>query len=190
MAKKHLRKSLWTLYALKLDPSSFSLAFSWRHHFADFLESFRFLLRVGETVWLSPDEPERVSRRSFSTSAAISAMRTCAQRSLRSAAAAAAGFASFAFLTIAHNCVLFKVFSRWTFLTMPWIFLSFSWVWRAISRNRFAREWTGWGKKDKRQTGYADPGGRWRRGPKAKSSGNGRLFNLYFIHETSQCDVA
>ncbi len=36
-----------------------------------------------------------------------------------------------------------------------------------------------------RQTGYANPGGRWRGGAEAKSSRNGRLFNLYFIRGTS-----
>jgi hypothetical protein len=46
------------------------------------------------------------------------------------------------------------------------------------------------GKKDERRTGYADPGRRWRGEPEAKTLANGRLFKLYFIHKTSQGDVA
>jgi hypothetical protein len=55
-------------------------------------------------------------------------------------------------------------------------------VWIAISRNRYDREWTGGGEKDKRQTGYADPDDRWRWEAEAKSLENVWLFNLYFIH--------
>jgi hypothetical protein len=80
---------------------------------------------MGETVWSSPHEPERGFRRSFSTSAAISAMKVCAQGRLWSAAAAA-GFLSFGFLIIAQNNILFKAFSQWTFLTISCVFLSFS----------------------------------------------------------------
>ena len=45
---------------------------------------------------VTPDKPERDSRLSFSTLAAIPAIKVCAQRSLWSAADAA-GFFSFAF---------------------------------------------------------------------------------------------
>ncbi len=55
------------------------------------LGSFRSLLRVGETVWLSPHEPERVFRQPISTSAA---MKVCAQRRIKYPA----GFPPTAFL--------------------------------------------------------------------------------------------
>jgi hypothetical protein len=63
---------------------------------------------MGETVLSSPHKPERDLRQSFSTSAAIPAMKVCAQRSLWSAAAS---FPSFAFVKIAQNCVLVKALS-------------------------------------------------------------------------------
>jgi hypothetical protein len=66
---------------------------------------------MGETVRSSPHEPERDLRRSFSTSAAIPAIKVCAQRSLRSATAAV-GFPSFGFLIIAHNYILVKALSK------------------------------------------------------------------------------
>ncbi len=141
---------------------------------------------MGETVWSSPHEPERGFRRSFSTSAATSAMKVCAQGCLWSAAS----FPSFGFLIIAQNNILFKAFSRWTFLTISCVFLSFSWLWRVVSRNRYDWEWVGWGEKEERRTGYADVGRRWRGEAEAKTSANGRLFKLYFIHKTSQGDVA
>ncbi len=127
-------------------PIFISLPFSWRHHLADFSESFRSVLRVGETVWLSPPKPERVSWRSFSTSAAISAMRACAKRNLRSAASAA-GFPSFTFLTIALNCVLVK-----TCHSGPsWQFCEYSYAFHG-SGERFheiAMKENGWGKERK-----------------------------------------
>jgi hypothetical protein len=86
------------------------MAFSLHHHLADFLDSFRSLLREGKMFYLSPHKPERDSRQSFSTSAAIPAMKVCAQRSLLCAVAAAC-FASFTFLIIAHNCILVKALS-------------------------------------------------------------------------------
>jgi hypothetical protein len=47
---------------------------------------------------------------------------------------------------------------------------------RAISQNRYDREWMGLGEKDKRRTGYADLGGRCRGGgAEAKPLASGLL---------------
>jgi hypothetical protein len=54
--------------------------------------------------------------------------------------------------------------------------LKLSWLWRAISQNRYDGKWMGYGEKDKRRTGYADPGDRWRRESEAKLLANGWFF--------------
>jgi hypothetical protein len=53
----------------------------------------------------------------------------------------------------------------------------------------YDREWTGYGE-NQQETGYANPGHRWRGGTEAKSLANGLLFKLYFIHAASPCIVS
>jgi hypothetical protein len=101
------------------------------------LGKLQILVKSGGTHLLSPHEPERVSHWSSSTSAAISTMKVFAQRCHLSAATTA-DFPSFAFLIIAHSCILIKAFL--TFLIISCIFFRLSWLWRALSQNRYDGE--------------------------------------------------
>jgi hypothetical protein len=94
-----------------------TLSLSVRNHIANFLESFRSLLRMGESVWSSPPEPEQVFRQSFSASGVISAMKVITKRCFLSATTAAS-FSSFTYVIIAQIGVLAKALSWLSFLTI------------------------------------------------------------------------